>query len=108
MKYLPCDQMTVDIIDVQRSVYRETSVAVEISLSTITALVDSAERVEKSNAGVSDPVAYVLGLHGLFEPPELYTAYQRALKVILKRRRDFKNKMRQNAAHGRWAPFAPR
>lgn len=107
MKCLPCDQIAFDILEAQRSVRYDTNVECTLSISMVTHMVEKAEHLRKLSVEFGDPVSYVLELHGPFMPPEEYECYKRALGTILKRRSDFKKRMKKHAEHGRYAPFAP-
>jgi hypothetical protein len=106
VKTLPCDQIAGDVLDAKAVVFADSSVEIYVSLTEIERLVEQIELTQKSDLHV-DAVSYVLELRGS-DSVEERRVYELALRRIVMRRRDFRTRVKRHAAHGKFAPFAPR
>ena len=106
MNHLPCDRIASDMLDAQRSLQNDAATSWALSLTTVLHMIEDIERLRLSGTDGTDSMDYVLDMREPYDAGER-EFYERVLEIILKRRDEFRERIRRNAEHGRYAPFAP-
>lgn len=106
MRSLPCDQIALDMLETKR---RFPNISAKWKLSP-TMVMQMVAEVDRLRVSATDGITFIPQILAMFEPfePGQEEYYEELLKVVLKRRYEFRERVRKNAKHGRYVPFAPR